>query len=276
MKILIILYLAACAYCIVSFIAVMRKSRGYSGAAVKTVSAASGFAAVYGTVGSDRTVRSSFSGTACVYYEFTIEYECACHTDDIDTPDLVGNDNVKKSEWITLYRDSSYVPFYISDASGMALSVDSRRADFDVYPETSAVVNNIEDDAALYSKILPLIAPDKRILLKNPIRIREEFLMPGSNITVVSNVRNMSAEDILEYPQIENESVDACVSFEKRIYVDRSASAIKYTERYNGRNIYISDDPPSVLLGASKRKKILSGIGAFVSAAAAVIAVMFL
>jgi hypothetical protein len=273
MMIAITICALAFAYFTFFFFLERKRNRRLRGAKLASIANALGHTAVYGSIGAEKTLTSPFSGNACVYYSFTVEYELRTEPDN--TPDLVGSQNIEKIEWVPMLRDAAYVPFFITDESGMKLSINPSRADFDIYPETNVTSRNLEADPELYRKLLPFIKPDNRILLKGTVRIREEFLKAGDGITVVSEVKSEETSDMRENIQIEREldeesGRESVFADWKWIYVDSSAPVTKYTTSIRGEKVYISDDSPADVFKSVRRKQLLNLSGAVASGLALV------
>jgi hypothetical protein len=118
-------------------------------------------ACVVGTVASHAgTVTAPFSGTACVYYEISIEKR-------------------PRDLWEPVYTDQQSVVFAISDDSGHAI-VDPDGADVSVGSETT----EIDDDASLGPSQLALRARASD-WLEGRMRVVERRIEAGDVIAVV-------------------------------------------------------------------------------------------
>jgi len=263
MMVLVVIALAALFYFTVSYFAEKRKSGKLGRAKACSVENADGLSMVYGKIGSDKVMQGLYSGDDCVYCSLLIEYR---H----ETP--------KKLEWLTLYEDEKYVPFYITDEGGEKLSINAAEADFDLYANVNDEFPNIKDNSPAERKVKAFISRDKDYCLKNPVRIKERILRRDDMITVVSNVKKEAHDEfIAEKKKIVQEIKEICqennVAFDDLpgMYSDASAPFVKYTAKIDDEKFYVSDDAPDVLVRSVKKKIRINMAGMIVSAAALVI-----
>jgi len=269
MQMIIFLNLTVLGFFATMFYLLLKRNEMFRRSEVKSIARAAGDTIAFGTIGADSAVVSPFSGKSCVYYCFTVDFRFEEKADE-PFSDRVGDERTIE-KWIEIIRRTDYVPFYIFDSSGARLSVTPPYADYDLYPAFQKTVQSIESDPGLDRAVRPLIPADKQYLLGIPVKIREELLLPGGEISVASRVETMDTAALIENigfeARMDEEMGGESGLFRHRwIHYDASIPVTRYTARMNGRNISISDDKPGVVLKAFRRKRALYLAGIVLSA----------
>lgn len=198
MQMIILLNLAVLGCFVTMFYLLLKRNEVFRRSEVKSVANAGGDTIAFGTIGADSAVVSPFSGTSCVYYCFTIHFRFEEKADE-PFSDRVGDER-RIEKWIEIIRRTDYVPFYISDSSGARLSVTPPNADYDLYPAFLKTVQSVESDPELDRAVRPLVPEDKQYLLRTPVKIREELLLPGGEMTVAAHVKLKSPVQECAHP----------------------------------------------------------------------------
>lgn len=263
MMVLVVIALVALFYFTVSYFAEKRKSGKLGRAKACSIENADGLSLVYGKIGSDKVMQGLYSGDDCVYCSLLIEYR---------------HETQKKLEWLTLYNDEQYVPFYITDESGEKLSINAAEADFDLYANVNDEFTSIKDNAEAERKVKAFIGRDKDYCLTKPVRIKERILRRNDMITVVSNVKKEARDEfIAEQKKIAQEIKEMCeensitVDDLPGIYSDLSSPFVTYTAKIDDEKFYVSDDTPEVLVSSVKKKIKINIAGMIISAAALIV-----